>query len=98
MLGMAALPPASAAAEGDTQAAVATHAGHGKVNSVNPEAGTINLTHEPIKSLKWPKMTMDFKAGDPALLKDIKPGAEVDFDLTKTEAGYRITRIAPTRQ
>jgi Cu/Ag efflux protein CusF len=76
--------------------ATATHAGRGKVNSVNLEAGTINLTHGPIKSLKWPKMTMDFKARNPAMLKVLKPGDPVDFDLMKMSGGYQIVKISPS--
>lgn len=103
-LSMTALPPAMAADEQDAHSdhhkpettAAATHAGRGKVNSVNLEAGTVNLTHDPIKSLKWPGMTMDFKAHDPALLKDLKPGDQVDFELMKMAGGYQITKILPS--
>lgn len=103
VLSMTVLSPAMAAddqeAHGDhhkqetTTAAI--HSGRGKVNSVNLEAGTVNLSHEPIKSLKWPKMTMDFKARDPALLKALNPGDQVDFDLTKVDGVYQIVKILP---
>jgi Cu/Ag efflux protein CusF len=103
-LSMTALPPAMAADEQDAHGdhhkaettATATHAGHGKVNSVDLKAGTINLSHDAIKSLKWPEMTMDFKVHDPALVKDLKPGVEVNFELTKMEGSYRITKISPS--
>lgn len=72
-----------------------THAAHGIVKSIDKDAGTAKITHDPIKSLKWPKMTMDFRAADPALLDGIKPGMAVDFEIMKVEAGYRITRIGP---
>ena len=101
---MNALPVAMAAEEPAAHAdhhkpettAAATHAGRGKVNSVDMDAGTINLTHDPIKSLKWPKMTMDFKAHDPLLLKDLKPGEQVDFELTKMEGSYHVMKISPS--
>jgi len=76
--------------------AAVTHAGRGKVNSVNLEAGTVNLTHDPIKSLRWPKMTMDFKVRDPGLVKELKPGEEVDFELMKMEGAYHIMKISPS--
>ena len=103
-LSMIALPPALAADDQDapgeanktTSTAAVTHAGRGKVNSVNTEDGRINITHDPIKSLKWPKMTMDFKAHDPALLKDLKPGTQVDFELMKMGGGYQIMKISPS--
>lgn len=102
-LSMTALPPALAADEHDapgganktTSTAAATHNGHGKVVSVDNQAGTVKLTHDPIKSLKWPKMTMDFKAHDPALLRDLKPGTQVDFELMKMGGAYLIMKISP---
>ncbi len=102
-LSMTALPPALAAqdqeAPGDanktTSTAPATHNGRGKVVSVDNQAGTVKLTHDPIKSLKWPKMTMDFKAHDPAMLKELKPGTQVDFELMKMGGAYLIMKISP---
>jgi len=103
-LSMTALPPALAADEHDapgdanktTSTAAATHNGHGKVVSVDNQAGTVKLTHDPIKSLNWPKMTMDFKAHDPTLLRDFKPGTQVDFELMKMGGGYHIMKISPS--
>ena len=102
-LSMTALPPALAADEHDapgdanktTSTAAATHAGRGKVISVDVQAATVKLTHDPITSLKWPKMTMDFKAHDPALLKDLKSGTQVDFELMKMGGAYLIMKISP---
>ena len=91
--GWIAVQPSIAADEHD---GAAKHAGRGKVISVDIQAGTVKLKHDPIKSLKWPTMTMDFKAHDPAMLKDLKPGAEVDFELMKMEGKYRLTKIAPS--
>ena len=76
-------------------AQASTYTGHGTVNTVDAAGGKANITHGPIKSLKWPAMTMDFRADDPALFKDLKPGMEVDFELAKKEGGYRIVKIGP---
>jgi Cu/Ag efflux protein CusF len=73
-----------------------TFPGHGTVNSVDAAGGKVNLSHDPIKTLKWPKMTMDFTVHDAAMLKDIKPGTEVDFELMKIAGTYQITKITPT--
>jgi len=98
-IGMTVLQPSIAAEDQNTEAAATdTHAGHGKVVSVDTQAETVKLTHDPIKSLKWPKMTMDFKAHDPALLKDLKPGDQVDFELTKMGGGYLIMKISPSNK
>jgi Cu/Ag efflux protein CusF len=78
-------------------ASAPAHSAHGKVNSVDAAGGKVNITHDPIKSLKWPKMTMNFTADDPALLKDIQPGMTVDFEIRKMGNQYRITSIAPVQ-
>ena len=72
-----------------------THQLHGVVNSVNAEAGRVNITHDPVESLKWPKMKMNFKAHDPAILDGLKPGMTVDFEITKMGKEYHVTKIAP---
>jgi Cu/Ag efflux protein CusF len=73
----------------------AAHKMHGVVNSVNADAARVNITHDPVESLKWPKMKMNFKAHDPALLKDIKAGMTVDFEIQKMSNEYRLTKITP---
>ena len=76
--------------------AEANHVGRGKVVAVDKQAGTVKLAHDPIPSLKWPKMTMDFKAHDAAMLNDIKPGAQVEFELMKMGGAYHIMKISPS--
>ncbi|WP_437556712.1 copper-binding protein [Acidithiobacillus sulfuriphilus] len=72
---------------------------HGKINSINPDAGTVNITHGPIKALAWPGMTMSFPVQDKAMLNGLKAGEIVNFDLAKDSAGrYVVTRIAPAGQ
>lgn len=75
--------------------AAATHGGSGTVNSIDEKAGKVNISHEPITSLNWPAMTMNFQANDAGILKDLKPGMKVQFDVQKTAAGYRLTKITP---
>lgn len=72
------------------------HKGLGTINKVDKAAGTVNLTHGPIKSLDWPGMTMDFKVRDKALLDKIGAGMKADFDVAKEPDGtYVITGIMP---
>lgn len=73
----------------------AVHAGRGTIKSIDSGQGTLRLEHEPIASLKWPKMTMNFRAHDPALLHDLKPDTEVEFELMKFGSRYEIVKIAP---
>ncbi|HWQ38178.1 MAG TPA: copper-binding protein [Burkholderiales bacterium] len=99
-LGLA-LPPANAADEEHSghhaSQSDKIHRGKGLVESVDLAKGVITMEHEPIQSLRWPRMVMDFKAHDPALLKGLKEGDRVEFDLVKMGKEYHITRIAPVR-
>ena len=45
----------------DMPAAVAFASG--KVEAVDATAGTVTIAHGPVDALKWPAMTMTFKAG-----------------------------------
>jgi len=54
--------------------------GTGVVKAVDAKAGKITIHHGPIAALKWPAMTMTFKAS-PDVLKAAKPGKTVTFTL-----------------
>ncbi|MFN9847639.1 MAG: copper-binding protein [Alphaproteobacteria bacterium] len=54
--------------------------GTGVVKGVNAKGGTLTLQHGPIASLKWPAMTMTFKASAD-VLKSAKTGQKVTFTL-----------------
>jgi Cu/Ag efflux protein CusF len=70
--------------------------GVGKVNTVDPAKHKVNLTHKPIAALQWPAMTMDFAVAPSVDLKDLQPGAQVDFTLQKIPAGgFEIQSIKP---
>ena len=90
-------PPEKNAAKSDSPAAAAapaTHRGEGTVKAVDPANASITLAHEPIASLKWPAMTMDFKVKDAALLRALKPGQRIAFDLAGEPGGeYTIVSI-----
>ncbi len=93
-LGAGAGQPAAPAA---AAAAAVGHKGQGKVDSVDAKAGTVNIAHGAIESLKWPAMTMEFKVANGALLKDLKPGAPVTFEFVERGAGeWVITSIVPS--
>jgi Cu(I)/Ag(I) efflux system membrane fusion protein len=72
------------------------HTGRGTVESVDIKNGTVKINHGPIASLKWPAMTMEFKAKGKAMLAGVKPGQSVEFDISQRGAGeFVIERIAP---
>ena len=74
--GLAAAAPAAAGGAGGSGGGRRNvgHKGQGTVDSVDAKAGTVSLNHGAIASLKWPAMTMEFKAANPALLKDAEAG------------------------
>ena len=92
----AASPAAAAAPAAPAAAAKVGHKGQGTVDGIDAKAGTVSLNHGAIASLGWPAMTMEFKAANPALLKDLKPGMPVAFEFVERGAGeWVITSIAP---
>jgi Cu(I)/Ag(I) efflux system membrane fusion protein len=88
-------PAAPAAGTVPTAATTpATHRGEGTVEAVDPAHASVTLAHGPIASLKWPAMTMDFKVKDAALLRTLKPGQKIVFDLVGEIGGeYTIVRV-----
>jgi len=84
--------PAEAPAKG------AMHRGRGTVTGVDAAKGSVELDHEPIPSLKWPRMTMEFTVGDKAALAKLKKGDAVEFEMRgepDKEGGYRIDKLTP---
>ena len=71
-------------------AAPAGPQGTGVVQAVDAKAGTVTIHHGPIAALKWPAMTMTFKA-TPDVLKGAKKGATVSFTLNA--AGDQVLAI-----
>lgn len=69
------------------------HKGTGTVRAVDLKQGTVKLSHDPIKSLDWPAMTMSFKAKDKAMLDRVKAGAKVEFSFEQSGKDYVITDI-----
>ena len=87
------------------------HAGHGAmpapadtsevvaaaiIHKVDAKAGTINVTHDPIKEIGWPKMTMDLAVTRRVDLSQVKPGAKVKIKLKLgRDKQYRVIEIMP---
>jgi Cu(I)/Ag(I) efflux system membrane fusion protein len=72
------------------------HPAEATVNRVDAEAGTLNVTHGPIPTLNWPAMTMDFRVKDKGLLKNLKPGQDVEIEVAQEgPADFILTAIRP---
>lgn len=81
----------STAAEPDGQREVQ---GSGQINTVKAEHQMINITHEPIAEMNWPKMRMNFRTSDAVDLANLKPGQKIDFIMqVDQENNYQITDI-----
>ena len=63
------------------------HNAKGTVNSVDRASKTINISHDPIKTMGMSGMTMDFRVADPAMLDDVKAGQKINFIVTTDRRG-----------
>jgi membrane fusion protein, copper/silver efflux system len=76
-----------------------THRGEGTVEAVDPSQASVTLAHGPIASLKWPAMSMDFKVKDAVLLRTLKPGQKIEFEMVAGAPGeYVIVRVQPANK
>ncbi len=71
-----------------------THSAVGTIDDVDAKAGTLLITHEPVPSLAWPRMTMEFVPANEALARQAKPGAAIAFDFVERKPGeWVVTKI-----
>jgi membrane fusion protein, copper/silver efflux system len=74
------------------------HAGRGTITAIDAAKGHVELDHEPIPSMQWPRMTMEFLVEDKSQLGKLKAGDTVEFRLRgqrDKDGSYVIERIAP---
>ena len=71
----------------DVPASAVGHKAVGVLNAVDAAAGTVTISHEPVASLKWPAMKMDFALANPSLVAGVKPGAAVEFEFVERGQG-----------
>jgi Cu(I)/Ag(I) efflux system protein CusF len=67
--------------------------GQGVIKGLDAKGGFVTLQHQPIPALKWPAMTMKFKAA-PALLKPLKVGQAVTFKLKPIGGSGEVVAIS----
>jgi Cu(I)/Ag(I) efflux system membrane fusion protein len=71
-----------------------THSAVGTIDDVDPKTGTLLITHEPVPSLNWPRMTMEFVPANESLAKSAKPGMAIAFDFVERKPGeWVVTKI-----
>jgi len=90
MAGMKMDSPAAGAEKGQTAHAV------GVVKGLDAAKGTITLAHEPIPEIKWPAMTMGFKATG-AQISSVKVGDRVTFEFVAKGMDATIVSISKAK-
>jgi Cu(I)/Ag(I) efflux system protein CusF len=66
----------------------------GEVTKVDESAGKITIKHGPIKKFDMEGgMTMVFRAQDPAILKQVKPGDKISFETDKVNGQFTVMKI-----
>jgi Cu(I)/Ag(I) efflux system membrane fusion protein len=79
----------SANAQGRVVAAEAV----GVIDEIDPGKGILTITHEPIKSLGWSAMTMDFVLKDKKSLQKLSKGKKIRFEFVQQRGDYVITSV-----
>ena len=74
-----------------------SHSAVGKLDEVDAKSGTLLITHEPVKSLNWPTMTMEFVPSNDAIAKAARPGDAIAFEFVERKPGeWVVTKIERT--
>ncbi len=60
--------------------------GKGTIDTVKMSERKLNITHEPIPSIGWPTMTMDFRIGEGVDIDAMKAGDSINFTLKQDKA------------
>ena len=79
-------------------APVVAHHGTGRITDLHIAKGRVELEHDPIASLKWPAMTMEFAVEDPSVLSHFKRGDAVEFELRgepNKDGDFLLEKLAP---
>jgi Cu(I)/Ag(I) efflux system protein CusF len=82
---------------GMNHAAPATKTGQGVgvITAIDPKANTLTIRHGPIPAVGWPAMTMTFKATPPTLLRGVRVGQTVGFDVRTRGMDAEVTALRP---
>lgn len=78
---------------GEMGTMTSTNKGVGVVDAVDQAKGIVTLSHEPIASLGWPAMTMDFAVEDKKLFKKLVVGKKVQFQFVKQHNSYVVKEV-----
>lgn len=65
----------------------------GVVDEIDAAKGIVTISHEPIKSLNWPAMTMDFVVKDKKILAKLGKGKKIHFTFIEQHGDYVVTKV-----
>lgn len=66
----------------------------GQVKKVDEAAGKITIQHGALKKFDMEDgMTMVFRANDPGMLKQVKPGDRIKFEADKINGQFTVMKI-----
>lgn len=66
----------------------------GQVTKVDESSGKITIKHGPMKKFDMEDgMTMVFRAKDPAILKQVKPGDKIKFEADKVNGQFTVMKV-----
>jgi len=85
--------PAEKMSDEEMSAMSAPAKGTGVITSLMIDHGMITMQHDPIESLGWPEMTMDFTTMDGVSLDGLAVGDVVEFELMEMDDKYLISAI-----
>lgn len=63
------------------------HTTTGTITAIDHSAARITVDHEPVPTLDWPEMTMQFRVANPELLGRVEPGDEIRFSFVQDSRG-----------
>ncbi len=70
-----------------TNTAGPVHGATGVLDEVDAKSGALMISHDPVASLKWPKMTMEFVPANSAIAAKIRPGTPIRFEFVERKPG-----------
>ncbi len=70
----------------------------GEIKKIDESAGKVTLKHGPAKSLGMDEpMTMVYQVKDPAMLKQVKVGDKVIFEVDVSASGMVVTKLQKSK-
>lgn len=84
---------AAAISFGSLIAANAQEFTKGTVKEVKADQEKVTITHEELKNLDMPAMTMVFSVADPAMLEQMQAGSDIEFVAERVRGKLTVTEL-----